>query len=261
MLVYALVFTEMPKKRAKTIWKQKDSKPRADVSIDPIEARFLLLEKEVAILKALLSDDPADVVWEEQIPIYGGYEIYGEVTFQPELQTRIPQHGRSHKITPHDFANRRDRMVNLVESLWPELEPILSRAYGSPRELKRTLLNHFPAWKTEGVFRFLRGVGHPLWKYLDVRKVLKPRKLAYAMAGVPTLTWRSSEDRCVREPSKSPVHFNAMRNHIQDCHPKWYSRLLKEGITPKTRKMLPEECGECKRFIKRPDRIMAAIRT
>ena len=143
---------------------------------------------------------------------------------------------------------------------WPDLEPILSRACESPRELKRTLLLYFPEWKTDAAFKFLRGVGHPLWKYLNDTKYLKPRKLAYAMTGAPTLASRSSLDRCeLKEPSTSPIHFNAMRNHIQDCHPKWYFRLLKEGITPTTLKMLPKECGECKRFIKRPDRIMAAV--
>jgi hypothetical protein len=220
------------------------------------------LEKEVAKLKALLADDGVDVIGEEQIPLYGSYEIYGEATFRPELQTRIPQHGRSPEITPRDFANRRDRMVNLVESNWPDLEPILSKRYDSPRELKRTLLLHFPEWRTEVAFRFLRGVGHPLWQYLDATKYVKPRKLAYAMEGVPKLTSRSSLDRCeyLGEPSKSPIHFNAMRNHIQDRHPKWYSRLLEEGITSRTLKMLPEECRECEGFIRRPDRILPAIR-
>jgi hypothetical protein len=151
-------------------------------------------------------------------------------------------------------------MVFLVESNWPDLERILSKAYGSPRELKRTLLLHFPEWRTGVAFRFLRGVGHPLWKYLEATKYVKPRKLAYAMTGCPELTWRTSLDCCeLREPSKSPIHFKAMRNHIQDRHPKWYSQLLKEGITPKTLKMLPEGCGDCERFIKRPDRIMPTI--
>lgn len=169
----------MPKKRPKAIRKTKDSEPSVNVAIDPFEPRVLLLEKEVAKLKTLLADDAVDVIGEQQIPLYGSYEIYGEATFQPELQTRIPQHGRSPEITPHDFANRRDRMVYLVESNWQDLEPILSRAYETPRELKRTLLLHFPEWKTDAAFKFLRGVEHPLWKYLDATKYVNPRKLAY----------------------------------------------------------------------------------
>lgn len=244
----------------KSYTEKKDSESSADVSIDPNEARFLLIEGRLSRVEALCGDDSVDVIGEQQIPLYGSYEIYGETVFAPEVQKQTPRRGRSPEITPRDFANRRDRMVHLVESNWPDLEPILSRAYESPRELKRTLLLHFPEWKTDDAFKCLRGVGHPLWKYLAATKYLKPRKLAYAMTGVPELTWRSSLECCeLKQPSKSPIHFNAMRNHIQDRHPKWFSLLLQEGIMPKTLKMLPEECRECERFIRRPDRIMAAI--
>lgn len=85
----------MPKKKAKAIREKKDLEPSANVPIDPLEVRVLLLEKEVAKLKASHEDDPADVIGEQQIPLYGSYEIYGEATFRPELQTTIPRHGRS----------------------------------------------------------------------------------------------------------------------------------------------------------------------
>jgi hypothetical protein len=261
----------MPEKKPKVIRKKRGSEPSADVPIDPIEARFLLLERRLSKVEALLDPDPyaafqallrldptADME-EPQSLWYGSYEIYGETVPKPEIQKQAPQHGASYRIKPLEFPHRRDRMVYLVESRWPDLERILSKEYGSPRELKRTLLLHFPEWKSIP-FRFLRGVGNRLWEYLGATKYVKPRKLAYAMTGCPELTWRSSLDRCEsKEPSKLPIHFNAMGEHIKDRHRKWYSRLLKEGVTPKTLNMHPEGCGDCERFVMRPDRIMAAV--
>jgi hypothetical protein len=258
--VYAIVFTEMTRKRPKVMRKKKGLEPPASVPIDPIEARFLLIEGRLSRVEDLLDLDPVAVFGDQRIPLYGSFEIYGEAIFRPEPQRRIPRPGLSPLITPIDFAHRRDRMVYLVESNWPVLERIFSKSYASPRELRHALLVHFPEWRTDVAFRFLRGVAHPLWKYLDATKYVKPRKLAYAMAGTPELTWRTSLDRCeFKEPSKLPIHFNAMRNHIQACHPKWYSQLLEEGLTPKTQKMLPGNCDECRRFIDRTDRIMPAI--
>jgi hypothetical protein len=51
----------MPKKRPKVIRGKKGSEPSAAVSIDPNEARFLLLEGRLLKVEALLDIDPADV--------------------------------------------------------------------------------------------------------------------------------------------------------------------------------------------------------
>ncbi len=197
----------------------------------------------------------------------GNYEMYGEN--YPHYERAIPKRpaGRSPAIPSPEFAVRRDKMVYFIEGFWPELEKLIEKRHATSDDLRAALLVTFPARDDDERFRRLLDNVSILQNCLRARKSLQPRSLAYVIAGAPEQAARYSLDRCApsREPCKLPIHFRAMREHIQRRHTKWYAYLVAEdpsNVVPskKTMNLFPSRCSECKRFIKRPEGILAAIR-
>jgi hypothetical protein len=240
-----------------------------DLILSSLEKRIQALETRVRKLEGSDGDEwlVPDFETEENVPVYGHYEIYGisEINQAPQGEIKPikihPSAGRPISMSPEKFEKRRDWMIFWVESLWPELESVIKERYVEPQTLGVALSDRFPNRDGDASFqRILRNVG-ALWEFLQDHSEPLARHLACAMAGVPELSWTTSLGRCdpSQEPSRLEIHFRAMKNHIQKRHRKWYGLLVKQGLTPQTAKMIPRDCSDCARFIKRPDRIMNAI--
>jgi len=234
-------------------------------SAESIEERLQDHEERIRTVESERDHEGIDAFLSGK-PSVGVYELYGEMisTEQPPVAGR--KVGKPPSISSRDFAIRRDRMVYFFEGSWQELEPILASRFKTPAALKAALIAIFPGREgSEPLQRVLANV-EQLWHHLQSQKTLIPRNLAYAMAGAPELTLRSSLDRCEpsKEPCELPIHFYAMGDHIRRRHPRWFACLVAESSTEimptlKALKMLPARCPECKRFRSRPERIFPAI--
>jgi hypothetical protein len=204
----------MRKKRKGTLLTRtlKKSGKSLESRIASLEVRVAELEEEVRFVSG-------------DVPYFGG-ETDAEEKKKP---------GPSKSIPDAELLRNRDGLVYWLEENWPRIiQPLL--AARNPRQLQAVLKQIArppdirPPWQN-------RFVGHPV-KLLDFLRSdkfrIKPpkktvvgalgvndterrqraanrlptRQIANAMAGVPRLKWRTSLDKCSRNPSSSSVAQN-----------------------------------------------------
>ena len=201
--------------------KNQAAKPAAS-----LKARVAALEKEVAALWEVVNRlDGVGLSY-----LYAGIE---------DATDKKP--GPDKRIDDTELFRSRDGLVLWLEEVWPEIvQPLLAAA--NSREVAAVLRKVArpedlqPPWQT----RFL---AHPakLGDFLQSEKFrIKPpkktvvdalnrpdnderrrraanrlptRQIANAMAGVPKLSWRTSLDRCSKNPCPYPVSLNMSRHY------------------------------------------------
>jgi hypothetical protein len=190
------------------------------------EARLAALEKQVVDL------------WEvvNRLDGAGLDHFYAQAM---ETEEKKPGPGKS--ISDAELFRYRDGLAGYIEEVWPQMvQPLLGAA--NPRKLAAVLKKFArpeqlqPIWQS----RFLE---HPipLFDFLHSERFRKkpPRKtviaalnlpanderrkraanrlptrqIANAMAGVPELSWRTSLDRCSKNPSAFPVGANTEQHY------------------------------------------------
>jgi len=99
-----------------------------------------------------------------------------------------------------------------------------------------------------------------LWAFLTSGRYKgEPREIAYAMAGVPDMKWRSSLDACTKQPSRLPINLPAFKDHIQRHNRKLLHSLISTGATEGNLKQLAKHCEECRRLAAKPKRLLKAL--
>lgn len=191
-----------------------------------LEVRVAALEKEVAALWEVINP-PDDI---------GPNYFYTGIN---DNKDNKPGPGKN--IEDADLFRSRNGLVGWLEDVWPEIvHPLLAAA--NPREVAAVLKKAArpkdlqPPWQS----RFLR---HPayLFDFLHSRRFrrkppkqtsidalnrpadderrkraanhLPTRQIANAMAGVPKLSWRTSLDRCSKNPCPYPIAPNTDRHY------------------------------------------------
>jgi hypothetical protein len=190
-------------------------KASPDSPPDHIEHRTLELEKDVAMLKDLSG-------W----PGFTHRES-GVLKKKP---------GPKQKIDDADLLHSRDALLNWLEPIWPWMEDRLSSAR-TAEEVRVVLASvaEDPYLRPDWQARFLDNArsllefmqserfGKTLPKATVVNALTRPwedagrrraanrlpaRQIANAMAGVPDCTWRTSLDRCSKNPSNKIIAIN-----------------------------------------------------
>jgi len=176
---------------------------------------------------------------------------------EPERPARM---GAPQKMSDEVFSQLRDRYVNWIELFWPEIEELTSSP-GDVTDFRERLLQRFPARDGDRLFQMLLANVPGLLAYLSSRRNTgDPRRMAYVLAGLSGgLTWKYSVERGIKSLSLERIGFRAMREHIQRHHPAWYRDLMADSTRPNAIAKIPSDCGECKRFKTRPDRIIPAL--
>lgn len=204
----------------------EEAKNTATVTPRELEARMAEAERQIADLTERI-DRLAGVIPSHYFPN------------PEENEKRKP--GPDKNIGDDELFRSRDNIVGWLEGVWPEIvQPLL--ATKDPRQVQKILWNiarskdSRPTWQT----RFLR---HPakLLHFFDSDKFrIKPpkktildalnlplederrkraanrlptRQIANAMAGVPHLSWRTSFDRCSRNPCPYLVTLSTARHY------------------------------------------------
>jgi len=193
---------------------------------ESLDARVAALEKEVAEL------------WELVNRLDGVAPSYF-YTGIADIENKKPGPGKN--IEDAELFHSRDCLVGWLEEIWPVMvQPLLAAA--NCRELAAVLKKTArprdlqPPWQS----RFLAHPAH-LFDFLHSRRFRrKPpkktvidalnrpaddkrrqraanhfptRQIADAMAGVPKLSWRTSLDKCSKNPCTYPVAFNTDRHY------------------------------------------------
>jgi hypothetical protein len=138
-----------------------------------------------------------------------------------------------------ELFRHRDGLVGWLEDVWPKIvKPVLAAADPSevagifskvarPKDLQPPWQSRFLAYPSD-LFDFLRSekfrIKPPKQTVIDALNLpeedekrkraanrLPPRQIANAMAGLPELEWRTSLDKCSKNPCSSPVALNTDR--------------------------------------------------
>jgi len=223
-----------------------------------LEDRISALENRVAHLESL-SDDSILEDWKDHA--YNSIDIYGELV-SPEAMTKPVRNkmGAPKKMTDEAFEKRRDQYVYFVEALWPEFEEVLSTTV-EVSEFEAKLRLRFPARGGDPLFQMLLKSVHEFHRYLRNKRFTgEPRQMAYVLAGLSGgLSWTYSLVRGIKKPSKQPIHFRSMREHIRRHHPAWYRNLMEKGSQEMALHKVPKGCRECKRFNEWPACLIPAL--
>jgi len=221
------------------------------------EKRIAALEKRVADLERGLAES-GDEDLEGLLGSRYGY--FGDDDSDPvEPPAVVLKRGRRPRIPPGAFAWRRDELVHFVELRWPKLLGQFNERR-SLENLLQTLKSASPGASDVWAYRQLTEHIGILWQFLQSGRYKgEPRQIAYAMAGLPQLTWRSSLDYCNRNPSPLPINLAAFADHIRRHSPKCFDALQTDGPTPQNLRLLRTCCEDCRRLATRPDRVSRAL--
>jgi len=167
--------------------------------------------------------------------------------------------GRPSLIPPAQLARQRDELVNFIEVRWPDLRRHMRR----PKSIEDLLLaikNASPGAQTNWPYIHLTESIGVLWEFLnDKRYSGEPRQIAYAMAGVPDMTWRSSLNTCTKYPSALPINLPAFKDHIQRHNPELLRSLETTGATDQNLRKLAKHCDECRQLATQPKLVCRAL--
>jgi hypothetical protein len=215
------------KKRTSGLTSLADTDPKSAAERElSLEARLAALEKQVVEL------------WEVVNRLDGaGLDHFYAQALEPE--EKKPGPGKS--IEDAELFRYRDGLAGYIEEVWPQMvQPLLGAA--NPRKVAAVLKRLAkpeqmqPIWQS----RFLAHPAH-LFEFLHSKRFRKKppkktviaalnlpandegrkraanrlptRQIANAMAGVPELSWRTSLDRCSKNPSAFPVGTNTEQHY------------------------------------------------
>ncbi len=213
-------------------------------------------EKRIASLEASLSTLASRIAisdhGESNQSDLSKYLYFGEDNSNPVISTPV-RRGRRPRISPENFARRRDEMVVFIEIRWPWLVDAFNQRK-SIESIFHALAESSPGGQDTWQYRKLIDHLDQLWDFLHSgRYTGEPRQIAYASAGLPELRWRSSLDWGNKNPSPLPIHPPAFVDHIRRHNPLCLEVLEREGVTPQVLKLLKTCCVECKRLAKKSD--------
>jgi hypothetical protein len=152
----------------------------------------------------------------------------------PPIIKEVPgKPGPEPKINDEDLFDNREQLIDWLERWWRYLAPKFNRATGAKDILDSLKICAGPEKKHSYYVKLLLNNVEVLWKFLrsrryhrkpsaravtdaltrpygDVRRMkgaakLPTRQIANAMAGVPRIEWRTSLDRCAKNPSRQVV--------------------------------------------------------
>lgn len=185
---------------------------------------------------------------------------FGEDDIQPLKPVPVVlRRGRRPRISLEEFARRRDDLVVFIEVRWPWLVDVFARRE-SMENILQALTIASPGGEDTWQYRKLKNHIAQLWEFLNSGRYRgEPRNIAYAMAALPELTWRSSLDWGMKNPSPLHIFPAAFADHIRRHNPACWSVLGSHGVTPEALKLLKTCCDECKRWATRPERVRRAF--
>lgn len=222
------------------------------------EKRIVALERSIVALerRIAISDDETFV---DSNGIGSGY--YGDDDSEPILATPVPaKRGRRPRIQPEEFAHRRDRLVQFIEIRWPQLVNGLNRRKSAKSFLK-TLADASPGAEAAWPYQQLKGHVHALQEFMRSGRYRgEPRQLAYAMAGLPELSWRSSLDYGTKHPSSLRICLPTFADHIRRHNPRCLEAFEREGVNEVTVKLLRPCCEDCRKLSWKANRVRDALK-
>jgi hypothetical protein len=181
----------------------------ARLSVRALEGRIAALESAVQSLKKAFESvhrfDPMD----SELPI-------------AKLRRRGPK-----PVPDSQLTEMKDTLVLMLESYWPELEPLCSSSF-DPAGLKTVL----EAIEKKSISPYSSAAAHLLKHFDELLWFLKgdrflhdPRQIANAFAGVPEIgTWRSLK-RCAPLHCMVPFEGRALKDYIRRKHRRLFQTL------------------------------------
>ena len=136
----------------------------------------------------------------------------------------------------------RDDVVHFIELRWPDLVDGINQP-ASIEGFFATIRRACPgAESTDGYIQLTEHIGK-LWEFLESNRYKgDPRQIAYALAGVPEMAWRSSFTLYAETPHAAHITLSAFVDRIRRNSPKCLSALLSDGPTKENRKLLRSCC-------------------
>jgi hypothetical protein len=176
-----------------------------------------------------------------------------------EFVESTSKRGRPPIIPRAILARQRDELVVFIEVRWPDLLMHM-RSPKSINDLLEAIRKASPGAQTIWPYiHLIENIG-ALWEFLnDKRYTGEPRQIAYAMAGVPDMKWRSSLNTCTKYPSGLPIHPSAFKDHIHRHNPDLLHSLVATGATESNLGRLAKHCDECSRLSTEPKRVLEAL--
>lgn len=236
---------------------QVDEIIRLTAKIADHEKRIASLESSLAVL--------ADRIAGSDYPGFTQSDIFSIGSIGDDDSERVKpvpvtlKRGRRPRIPLEDFARRRDFMIMFIEARWPSLVDAFDKRE-SRESILLALAEASPGGEDTWPYRNLTNHIAQLWEFLNSGRYRgEPRNIAYAMAGLPELKWRSSLDWGMKNPSPLHIAPAAFADHIRRHNPACWSVLASHGVTQDTLKLLRKCCAECKRLATKPERVQKAL--
>jgi hypothetical protein len=188
------------------------------------------------------------------------YRLSSDGVSAPVESVETPSKRGRPPLVPRDqLAWRRDELINFIEVRWPDLLRHMKRPK-SIDDLLEAIKNASPGAQTNWPYLHLKENVGKLWKFLSSdRYTGEPRQIAYAMAGVPDMEWRSSLNACTKCPSRLPIALPAFKDHIHRHNRALLRSLVATGPTEANLRRLAKHCGECRRLAAEPKLVCEAL--
>jgi hypothetical protein len=223
-----------------------------------LTAKIAAHEKRVATLESSLSALSIRIAYSD----YGDYEqsdltehIYFREDGSKPVKPTSNRRGRRPRIQSEEFAQRRDDMVVFLEVRWPWIVDAFNQRK-SIESILQALTKSSPGGQDTWAYRKLIDHLDQLWEFLNSgRYTGEPRQIAYTVAGLPELKWRSSLDWGTKNPSLLDIHPAAFLDHIRRHNPKGLAILESQGATRNALKVLKECCAACRKLAALPNRV------
>lgn len=141
----------------------------------------------------------------------------GDLT-PPNIARKKP--GPTPKLTDYQLTHRRDMVFSFLGHSWPEVRVLLRRARSADRLRSEATARYANEreWSEAGR-AFVKGID-ALWGYFkSYRYSDDPEQIANAMAGHPELAWRTSLNRCQRNPTRISLGLRAWRLYLKRKNP------------------------------------------
>ncbi len=167
--------------------------------------------------------------------------------------------GRPPLLALEDFTSRRDQLINFIEPQWPDLVAIVVRPsslVGVLAGLEKVSGGSKQSW----AYRHVKEHLVDLWEFLNSGRFRgEPRDVANALAGVPEMKWRTSLERGRKNPSNQQLAPSALAEHIKFRNPSLLQRLLSDGPTGDSLRLLSKCCSDCKAFSAKPETLLRIL--
>jgi hypothetical protein len=232
------------------------STQKSEVSL--LAERVDRLEKRLAALEENASELSNDGVIDLSQSRYRVFRENDDGPIDP-LPITV-RRGRTPLIPSAQLERQRDDLINFIEPRWPDLVKHMKMRKGL-EHLLQTLKKVSPGAETTWPYLHLTENIGALWEFLQSGRYKgEPRQIAYAMAGVPKMAWRSSLDACTKRPSRLHINLPAFKDHIRRHNPKLLRTLVADGATAANLRQLAKHCEECRRLAAKPGQVEKALR-